>query len=177
MESALFIGRTPVIRPDAVVIANHFPYDIPGLSSLPTQDMNSPWVLPVLFVTGLCAGFVDSIAGGGGLITLPVLLNAGLSPEFALGTNKLQAAFGSGSATWHFAKAGLVDSKEYKIGVFFTVIGSFLGTLLVQQIDPAVLRRLIPFLLLGIALWSLLQPRLGVEDVRSRMDLKVFHLI
>src|SRR6266436_8296322 len=102
--------------------------------------MISPWILPLLFVTGLCAGFVDSIAGGGGLITLPFLLNACLSPEFALGTNKLQATFGSGSATWHFAKAGLVDSKEYKIGVLFTLIGSFLGTLLVQQMDPAVLK-------------------------------------
>src|SRR4051812_49281535 len=84
---------------------------------------NSPWILPLLFLTGLCAGFVDSIAGGGGLITLPVLLNAGISPEFALGTNKLQATFGSGSAAWHFAKAGLVDAKEYRIGIACTAIG------------------------------------------------------
>jgi len=61
------------------------------------------WILPLLFLTGLYAEFVDSIAAGGGLITLPVLLNVGISPEFALGTNKLQATFGSGSAAWHFA--------------------------------------------------------------------------
>jgi hypothetical protein len=136
----------------------------------------APWILPLLFITGLCAGFVDSIAGGGGLITLPVLLNVGISPEFALGTNKLQATFGSGSAAWHFAKAGLVDAKEYRIGVVFTALGAFLGTLAVQQIDPAILKRLIPFLLMGIALWSLLQPKLGIAEGRRRMSLKVFHV-
>ena len=59
--------------------------------------MIQPWHLPLLFGTGLVAGFVDSIAGGGGLITVPVLLNFGLNPQDALGTNKLQATFGSGS--------------------------------------------------------------------------------
>ena len=59
--------------------------------------MTSNWIIPLLFLAGLCAGFVDSIAGGGGLITLPVLLNVGIPPELALGTNKLQATFGSGS--------------------------------------------------------------------------------
>ena len=141
------------------------------------RRMISLWVLPLLFLVGLCAGFVDSIAGGGGLITLPVLLNVGISAELALGTNKLQATFGSGSATWHFARAGLVDSREYKVGIIFTAIGALLGTCAVQQIDPAFLKRLIPFLLLAIALWSLLQPRLGAEDIRSRMNLKTFHII
>ena len=66
------------------------------------------WHLPLLFGTGLVAGFVDSIAGSGGLITLPVLLSFGLDPQHALGTNKLQASFGSGSASWHFAQAKTV---------------------------------------------------------------------
>jgi uncharacterized membrane protein YfcA len=139
--------------------------------------MISHWILPLLFLTGLCAGFVDSIAGGGGLITLPVLLNVGISPDLALGTNKLQATFGSGSATWHFARARLIDCKGYKMGILFTAIGAFLGTLAVQQIDPAVLKRLVPFLLLAIALWSLLQPKMGAVDVRPRMGLRLFHVL
>ena len=68
--------------------------------------MSGLWQLPLLFGVGLVAGFVDSVAGGGGLITIPVLLNLGLGPQQALGTNKLQAAFGSGSASWHYAEAG-----------------------------------------------------------------------
>src|ERR1043166_2041059 len=135
----------------------------PPVAKRSRQAMISTWVLPLLFLTGLCAGFVDSIAGGGGLITLPVLLNIGIPPQLALGTNKLQATFGSSSATWHFARAGLIDSRSYRIGIVFTDIGALLGTYSIQPLDPAILRRLIPFLLLGIALWSLLQPRLGRE--------------
>ena len=67
---------------------------------------------PVCFGTGLAAGFVDSIAGGGGLISLPVLLNLGLPPMEALGTNKLQATFGSGGAAWHYGRAGLIDFRN-----------------------------------------------------------------
>ncbi len=52
----------------------------------------------ILFVSGLLAGFVDAIAGGGGLITLPALLSVGLPPQLALGTNKFQGSFGTLSA-------------------------------------------------------------------------------
>ena len=62
------------------------------------SEMFELWHFPLLFGTGLAAGFVDSIAGGGGLITLPVLLSFGLDPQHALGTNKLQATFGASSA-------------------------------------------------------------------------------
>src|SRR6266567_3834755 len=66
--------------------------------------MLQPWHWPLLFGTGLVAGFVDSIAGGGGLITLPVLLSLGLEPKDALGTNKLQASFGSGCGAWQLRR-------------------------------------------------------------------------
>jgi len=104
-------------------------------------------------------------------------LNAGLAPEIALGTNKLQATFGSGSAAWHFARAGLVNARDWRVGVFCTAIGASLGTLLVLRLDPTLLKRLIPFLLLGIALWSLLQPKLGTQEARPRMGLESFHII
>ena len=74
--------------------------------------MPEPWQMALLFATGLVAGFVDAIAGGGGLITLPVMLSLGGDPQSALGTNKLQATFGSGSATWHYARAGAVDLRD-----------------------------------------------------------------
>src|SRR6266478_10106219 len=99
------------------------------------------FLLPLLFLTGLCAGFVDSLAGGGGLITLPVLLNLGIPPAFAFGTNKLQASFGSGSATWHFTQSKIVSLHECGLGVLFTVIGAAAGTLLVQNLDPAFLKK------------------------------------
>jgi len=132
------------------------------------------WHLPLLFATGLVAGFVDSIAGGGGLITLPVLLSFGVAPQPALGTNKLQAAFGSGSAAWHYARAGTVDLKDCPRGFVLSLAGAALGTLTVQQLEPDFLRRAIPILLAAVAMYSLLHPQLGVADAHPRMPRAAF---
>ena len=125
------------------------------------------WIFPGLFATGLAAGYVDSIAGGGGLITLPVLLSLGLQPQDALGTNKLQASFGSASASWHYARAGLVDLRSCLSGVACTAVGAAAGALFVERIEPETLRRVIPWLLLAIALYLLLRPKIGRQYERS----------
>jgi uncharacterized membrane protein YfcA len=135
------------------------------------------WQLPLLFLAALAAGFVDAIAGGGGLITVPVLLSCGLPGPLALGTNKLQAVFGSGSATWHYARAGLVDWRACVRGFALTVLGAVLGTLLVQRLDDQLLRRLIPWLLLAVALLMILRPRLGETDLHPRMKPLPFELL
>jgi uncharacterized membrane protein YfcA len=132
------------------------------------------WQLPLLFLTGLVAGFVDSIAGGGGLIALPVLLSCGLEPRHALGTSKLQATFGSGSAAWHYARAGTVDLKDCTRGFVLCIVGAALGTLSVQQLDPSFLKRAIPILLVTVALYSLLRPELGAVDLHARMGRAAF---
>src|SRR5512142_1401858 len=113
------------------------------------------WLHPILFLTGLAAGFVDSIACGGGVITIPVLLNLGLSPQDALGTNKLQATFGSGSAAWHYGRAGYIAYRECVTGIVFTFAGAVAGTWMVQQLNPAFLRHAIPWLLTAIAIYML----------------------
>ncbi|MGO8676491.1 MAG: TSUP family transporter [Limisphaerales bacterium] len=141
------------------------------------MDMTSLWELPLLFGAGLGAGFVDSVAGGGGLITIPVLLNVGLDPQHALGTNKLQAAFGSGSASWHYAEAGTVRLEDCGPGFVFSLAGAALGALAVQQVDPQFLKRAIPVLLLAVAAYTLLKPRLGAEDSRPRMPRRWFDLV
>ena len=138
------------------------------MSAMPLASF-PPWAVAALFGTGLVAGFVDSIAGGGGLITLPVLLSLGFPPQLALGTNKLQASFGSGSASWHYARSRIVSLPECRRGALFTVLGAIAGTLLVQRLDPAVLKQVIPFLLLAIAGYVLFKPRLGAEDIHPRM--------
>ncbi len=59
-------------------------------------------ILAILFAVAFIAGFIDAIAGGGGLITIPALLMTGIPPAAALGTNKLQACGGSFSASLYF---------------------------------------------------------------------------
>ena len=138
--------------------------------------MIEPWQLPLLFIAGLAAGFVDTIAGGGGMITLPVLLSLGLDPAHALGTNKLQSTFGSASASAHFAHAGTVDLKECGRGFAITFVAAIFGTLAVQQVNPAFLNRLIPGLLVVLVVYALLKPDLGALDVHPRMGRRWFDL-
>jgi len=135
------------------------------------------WHFPVLFATGLVAGFVDSIAGGGGLITVPVLLSVGLGPQETLGTNKLQATFGSGSAAWHYAAAKTVPIKDCVRGFVFSLAGAALGALVVQQLDPTFLRQAIPFLLIAVALYTLFNPQLGAADLHPRIPHFWFDLL
>ena len=135
------------------------------------------WMVPVLFLTGFVAGFVDSIAGGGGLITVPALLSLGLSPADALGTNKLQSTFGSASATCHYARAGVMDLRECRQGLIFTVMGALAGSLLVQFVSQDFLRRAIPVLLVVIAAYTLLRPQFGEKDAHPRMKPNAFALV
>ena len=119
---------------------------------------------------GILAGFIDSIAGGGGLLTVPALLSIGLPPASALATNKLQSSFGSFSAAFYFIRRGYVDLKQIRNAIIFTFIGSAIGTLSVQQIDPSALKQVIPFMLIGFALYFLFSPNIGDQDRQQRMS-------
>ena len=133
------------------------------------------WALPLLFLTGLVAGFVDSIAGGGGLITVPVLFCFPIPRQFALGTNKLQASFGSGSAAWHYAQLKIVAPRECLLGVVFTVIGAAAGTLVVQSLSNAALERVVPVALLAIATYMIFKPKFGTGDSHPRLAANWFY--
>lgn len=137
----------------------------------------APIYLPVLFITGAAAGLIDSIAGGGGLITVPVLLGLGLPPQAALGTNKLQGSFGSFSAMVHFVQAGTVKLSDAAAGAAWTAAGAILGSYTVQQLDPGFLKKGIPFLLLAILCYTIFTPRLGAEEVHPRLPRGLFYAV
>ncbi|GHY18255.1 hypothetical protein VCSRO22_0158 [Vibrio cholerae] len=115
-------------------------------------------VLGLLFLVAGVAGFIDAMAGGGGLLTLPALLAAGVPPTQALATNKLQSSFGSFSATLYFVRKGVVSLKAMRLAIACTFVGAALGAEAVQYIDATLLTSLIPLLLLGISLYFLLAP-------------------
>ena len=135
------------------------------------------WQLGLLFVTALVAGFVDAVAGGGGLITLPVLLSTGIDPRHALGTNKLQAVFGSGGATFHHFRVGTAKWTECRRGFMFTFAGALLGAGAVQLIDPNLLKRFMPVMLLAVAFYVFLKPKFGEQDIHPRMTPGKFDLV
>ncbi|STG56475.1 inner membrane protein [Escherichia coli] len=139
--------------------------------------MVSPLLLGVLFFVAMLAGFIDSIAGGGGLLTIPALMAAGMSPANALATNKLQACGGSISATIYFIRRKVVSLSDQKLNIAMTFIGSMSGALLVQYVQADVLRQILPILVICIGLYFLLMPKLGEEDRQRRMYGLPFALI
>lgn len=133
-------------------------------------------ILTLLFITGFFSGFVDSIAGGGGLISVPVLMATGMPPQMVLGTNKFQASFGSFSSMFNYAGKGVVDIRDCFTGIFFTLTGSAVGAFLVQQLDPGVIRHLIPFLLVLIVIYTAFSNSFG-EGGRARVGKNLFFII
>lgn len=138
--------------------------------------IESIWFLPLLFATGLTAGLVDSIAGGGGLLTLPVLLGIGLPPHAALGTNKFQSSFGSFTSTMYYRRHSVVSIREGIIGVIFTAIGTVIGAWLVQQITSDILSHLIPWLLFAIAIYTFFTPKFSDRDGDVKIPKNVFFI-
>ncbi len=130
----------------------------------------------IVFVAGILAGFVDSIAGGGGLITVPALLAVGLPPHLALGTNKLQSVMGVGTALRKFRGSGLVRLRDWWLAVVCTFCGATAGTLLIQQMSPDQLTWSIPVLLLAMLIYTLASPKLGATSSRARMDRRLFQV-
>jgi uncharacterized membrane protein YfcA len=112
----------------------------------------SPGAIAALFAVALLAGVVDAIGGGGGLLTVPALLAAGLPPHLVLGTNKGSAVFGSGAALLRFWRAGLVDRGRARWLFPLGATGSLAGGMLLLSLDPTVLRPLALVLLLGAGL-------------------------
>ncbi len=111
----------------------------------------SPWVLAALCAVTFCAGAIDAIAGGGGLLTVPALLTAGLPPAMALGTNKGQSVFGATVALYRYARFGWIDRRRALVMFPAGMLGAFIGAWLLLQLDPAVLRPLVLVLLLVAA--------------------------
>lgn len=132
--------------------------------------------LIALGITAIVAGFIDSMAGGGGLITIPALMAAGVPPTMALATNKLQACFGSFSSASYFWRQGMVSIRTLLPAIVLTFMGSVAGTLCVQLIDPSHLAVMLPFLLVGFALYFLFSPRVSDEDSHRRLSPSLFAL-
>lgn len=122
-------------------------------------NFNLTILLFLLFVA-FVAGFIDAIAGGGGMITIPALLLSGISPLEALATNKLQSSFGSFSATYQFYKKGYIPLKEALPYAILAFIFAALGTISVQFIANDFLNKILPFLILIFGIYFLFSPKI-----------------
>ena len=132
-----------------------------------------PWLskpLVILFFVAVCAGFIDTLAGGGGLITIPALLLSGMPPLAALATNKLQGSMGTATATFMILKNKKVKWGDVKFLMLTAFVGAALGTFAVQFINTSMLSFVIPCVLFFIILYFLIAPKFSISEGKERVS-------
>lgn len=150
---------------------------LPGVAApLPPMSDIATEIILLLALAAFVAGFIDSIAGGGGLIAIPALLLAGFPPAETLGTNKLQGLFGTGSAALHYARNGQVDIRRQLPAAALALVMSAAGALVATSIPGDALRLALPFVLVAIALYFALKPSMNDIDRAQRISPMVFGL-
>ena len=128
----------------------------------------------LLILAAFVAGVIDSIAGGGGLVTVPALLLAGASPVEALATNKLQGSFGAGTAMLAYARAGHVRPQDQLGMAAISAIAGAGGALVAHLIPAEVLRIIMPIVLIAVAAFFALKPGLSDDQRAARIPPPVF---
>jgi len=98
------------------------------------------WVVGLICVGVFCASFIDAIGGGGGIISLPCYLLAGLPTHYALGTNKLSSCIGTVASTLRYIKNGCVDWLLAVPSIALALAGAHLGTRLQLMVDEKYLK-------------------------------------
>lgn len=126
-------------------------------------------LLLLMFGVAVLAGWIDTLAGGGGLIALPALLLAGVPPVSALATNKSQGVVGTLTSTLTLYFKGHLRGRHLLPLVIASALGSAIGTLLVQYVNTDWLAWVIPLLLVAVALYYGLSPNLGTVEAEARM--------
>jgi len=130
--------------------------------------------LLLLLAAGFVAGFMDAVAGGGGLITVPVLLLAGANPLTALATNKIQALFGVATAALSYAKGGHVNLRKQAGSAIIAFVASIAGALLIAVLPTDWIRLILPVLLISIAVFFAFKKGLDDTDRAQRMSPLIF---
>jgi len=128
----------------------------------------------LLTLVAFIAGFIDAIAGGGGLLTIPAMLSAGIPPVAALATNKLQGSFSSGTATLSFSAKKMIDWRTYWPQLVVITVLSGIAAYIVQAIQTDILELIVPVLLVVVAAYVLLSPRMTDEDIHQRLSPRAY---
>lgn len=139
--------------------------------------MNLTETMLFLFIVSFCAGVVDAVAGGGGLLTLPALFVIGLSPSEAIATNKIQALACVASAACRFVRSRESDIRSIPIKATASLIGAAVGAMALRLVNPVTLSKLVPIALLMIALFFLISPRFSTRTHRALVGETVFLIV
>ncbi len=130
----------------------------------------------ILWLIALLAGFVDAIAGGGGLLTVPALSFTSMDPAMILGTNKAQGVAGTFSSSLKFFRSKEITIREVFFAFCCSFFGAILGAITVQNIASNFLKPLILIMLIAIAIFFLVSPKLIDKKRPARLNYIPFAL-
>lgn len=128
------------------------------------MDAISADLLLFLIVAGFISAFIDSVVGGGGLISLPAMLATGLPPVMALGSNKMASVMGSMTSAISFFRSGKIDINLVKYLFPLSLAGSALGVYAVRQIPAGFLKPLLIVLLIAVMIYTLCRKNFGEKS-------------
>jgi uncharacterized membrane protein YfcA len=137
-------------------------------------DSTTPALLAIYAAAATAAGFIDTLAGGGGLITVPALLLGGMPPLQVLGTNKLQGVFGTLVASVSLVAKSKFGLRDLVFPFAMVFGGGAAGALLVQLVNTKLLDAIVPVVLSAIALYFLFAPGVGSVDRRPRIGHRLY---
>ena len=132
----------------------------------------SIWALAFLWFFAFLGGFVDSAAGGGGLISLPAYLFVGLPPHTAIGCNKFSAACGTTLSAARFFKNGAVDWQVAAVSAVCSFISSYLGIRIALMINQETLKTVLVIVLPIVAVLLLFKRNFGTENQSAEIPKK-----
>ncbi len=139
------------------------------------MELLEPTMIIVLGCVALVAGFIDAVAGGGGMLTVPALLSLGLPPHIALGTNKVAATFASSTAALTYYKKRMFKPRYWRRSFIATLTGAICGTYLVNIISTQWLEKALPLVILFAALYTIFQKTPHPTAFTSTEHIKHFH--
>ena len=112
----------------------------------------------LLFLVGLVAGTLNVIAGGGSLLTLPVMIFLGLPPTVANGTNRVAILIQNIGASWSFHSRGMISKEWLLVAVPPAMVGAILGAFVAVHIGDLAFQRILAVVLVAVAAWSIWRP-------------------
>lgn len=137
------------------------------------MDHMSTGIVLILLVCGFLAGLIDSVVGGGGLISIPALLAAGIPVHLLLGSNKLAGTLCSLTSTASFLRSGKIDFRSVRLLVPLSVIGAVAGALTVRQVPSEFLKPLVIVMLIAITIYTLFKKSWGDVSTYSGRSTKI----
>ena len=134
------------------------------------EDISTSWII-IFILTGFIAGYIDSIAGGGGMVQVPVLLLSGIPPIFVLASNKTASVFGALMATIKYASNKKVNWKIVSIAIIPCLIASYIGSRLVMFLSDEIIQWAI-LIAIPIALLALFKKSKDIKEEKTEISKK-----